>query len=106
MVQSRFVSHDLHERKSLAREVGMRMNRVLIAAIVTSAFGVGVAVADTTDQNWMNKVELQKTGAHCIDDKNCFNRYHPAIPGWELLHVHPDQRFYVLTIVHTYGKRE
>ena len=59
----------------------MRMNRVLIAAIVTSAFGVGVAVADTTDQNWMNKVELQKTGAHCIDDKNCFNRYHPAIPA-------------------------
>ena len=59
----------------------MRMNRVLIAAIVTSAFGVGVAVADTTDQNWMNKVELQRTGAHCIDDKNCFNRYHPAIPA-------------------------
>ena len=57
------------------------MNRFLIAAIVTSAFGVGVAVADTTDQNWMNKVELQKTGAHCIDDKNCFNRYHPAIPA-------------------------
>lgn len=57
------------------------MNRVLIAAIVTSAFGVGVAVADTTDQNWMNKVELQKTGKHCIDDKNCFNRYHPAIPA-------------------------
>lgn len=57
------------------------MNRLLIAAIVTGAFGVGVAVADTTDQNWMNKVELQKTGAHCIDDKNCFNRYHPAIPA-------------------------
>ena len=57
------------------------MNRVLIAAIVTSAFGVGVAVADTTDQNWMNKVELQKTGKHCVDDKNCFNRYHPAIPA-------------------------
>ena len=39
-----------------------------------------VVFADTTDQKWMNKVEVTKKGAHCIDDANCFNRYHPAIP--------------------------
>mgnify|MGYP001164852822 FL=1 len=38
------------------------------------------ASADTTDQKWMTKVELEKTGMHCADDKNCFNRYHPNIP--------------------------
>ena len=38
-------------------------------------------MADTTDQKWMNKVELTKTGMHCSDDANCFNRYHPDIPS-------------------------
>ena len=40
-----------------------------------------VAVADTTDQKWMTKVEVKKAGAHCANDKNCFNRYHPNIPS-------------------------
>jgi formamidase len=44
-------------------------------------FGITSAFADTTDQKWMNKVEVTKTGDHCVDDKNCFNRYHPAIPA-------------------------
>jgi formamidase len=35
--------------------------------------------ADTTDSKWKNIIELAKTGDHCKDDKNCFNRYHPAI---------------------------
>jgi len=39
------------------------------------------ATADTTRLRWMTKVEVKKTGAHCVDDKNCFNRYHPAIPA-------------------------
>ena len=56
------------------------MNRFLIAIFAIGAFGAGSALADTTDQTWMNKVELQKTGPHCADDKNCFNRYHPNIP--------------------------
>ena len=38
------------------------------------------AIADTTDSKWMSKVEVTKKGAHCVDDPNCFNRYHPAIP--------------------------
>ena len=39
------------------------------------------AFADTTDQTWMSKVEITKEGAHCSDDPNCFNRYHPEIPS-------------------------
>ncbi len=35
--------------------------------------------ADTTDSKWKNIIEVSKTGDHCKDDKNCFNRYHPAI---------------------------
>lgn len=36
-------------------------------------------LADTTDSKWKNIIELKKTGEHCKDDKNCFNRYHPEI---------------------------
>ncbi len=35
--------------------------------------------ADTTDSKWKKIVEITKSGDHCKDDKNCFNRYHPAI---------------------------
>ena len=41
---------------------------------------IGVANADTTDVKWQNRVVVEKQGAHCVDDSNCFNRYHPAIP--------------------------
>lgn len=41
---------------------------------------IGVASADTTDVKWQNRVVVEKQGAHCVDDSNCFNRYHPAIP--------------------------
>ena len=39
-----------------------------------------LAQADTTDVTWQKKVVIEKQGAHCVDDPNCFNRYHPAIP--------------------------
>jgi formamidase len=39
-----------------------------------------VAHADTTDVRWQSRVEIAKEGAHCADDPNCFNRYHPEIP--------------------------
>ena len=42
---------------------------------------IGAAAADTTDQTWQNRVVLEKQGAHCVDDPNCFNRYHPDIPA-------------------------
>jgi formamidase len=40
-----------------------------------------IATADTTDVKWQNKVVIEKQGAHCVDDANCFNRYHPEIPA-------------------------
>jgi formamidase len=40
----------------------------------------GTAMADTADVTWQNKVVIEKQGAHCVDDPNCFNRYHPDIP--------------------------
>lgn len=37
------------------------------------------ASADTTDVKGPDKVVVSKSGAHCKDDPNCFNRYHPSI---------------------------
>ena len=52
------------------------------------------ATADITNVKTQNTVEILKEGAHCEDDPNCFNRYHPAIkpvatakPG-DLIKVH------------------
>jgi len=39
----------------------------------------GLVHADTTDQRWQETVRVEKTGGHCVDDSNCFNRYHNAI---------------------------
>ena len=49
------------------------MVSLAVLAMTTSAF------ADTTNSTWMTKVEVTKEGEHCVDDPNCFNRYHPAI---------------------------
>jgi formamidase len=43
------------------------------------ALSMGTALADTSDQRWQSTVVVAKSGAHCKDDPNCFNRYHPAI---------------------------
>ena len=45
------------------------------------AFGVATARADTTQVKAWEVVRVEKTGRHCADDKNCFNRMHPAIPA-------------------------
>ena len=50
----------------------------LLAAILTAGIG-SVAFADTTDVKTQTTVEVTKKGAHCEQDPNCFNRYHPAI---------------------------
>jgi len=51
----------------------------------TTALAAGVAFtaaaqADTTDVTWRDTVRVAKEGDHCVDDPNCFNRYHHAIP--------------------------
>ena len=52
----------------------------VILTLCFLVFSSSISYSDTTDQTWMNIVELKKTGDHCVDDKNCFNRYHPYIP--------------------------
>jgi formamidase len=52
-------------------------------ATVILVAGIGLAdaaQADTSDVTWQSRVVVAKEGAHCADDRNCFNRYHPAIP--------------------------
>ena len=56
------------------------MNYTYLSALFAISLS-SLALADTTDQRWMNKVELKKQGMHCSDDPNCFNRYHPDIPS-------------------------
>lgn len=51
--------------------------RLLSVLALSSVFSV--AYADTTDVKSQSYVEVKKQGAHCSDDPNCFNRYHPAI---------------------------
>ncbi len=57
-----------------------RFGRLLASFALVPMFG-STALADTTDQKWMTKVEIKKEGMHCTDDPNCFNRYHPDIPS-------------------------
>lgn len=52
--------------------------RILTAAVAASL--ATSALADTTDVTWREVVRVAKEGTHCVDDPNCFNRYHPAIP--------------------------
>jgi formamidase len=53
-----------------------------IAATLVAALGAASAtLADTADVTWQSRLVVAKEGAHCSDDPNCFNRYHPAIPA-------------------------
>lgn len=51
-----------------------------VTAMLAGTILAGSAAADTTDVTWRETVRVEKQGDHCIDDPNCFNRYHPAIP--------------------------
>ena len=55
------------------------MKRFMVSVAALATIGIG-AHADTSDQTWATKVVVEKQGEHCVDDPNCFNRYHPAIP--------------------------
>lgn len=56
----------------------MRLMPTLLVAILAASIGP-FAFADTTDVKTQTIVEVKKKGAHCEQDPNCFNRYHPAI---------------------------
>ncbi len=62
----------------------MMLTRMTGSALAFAALSIAwgaAARADTTDATWQNKVVVAKAGAHCADDPNCFNRYHPTIPA-------------------------
>lgn len=57
------------------------MKRHFMTPVLAGLLGsAGALWADTSDQTWQSKVLITKQGEHCVDDPNCFNRYHPAIP--------------------------
>ena len=57
-----------------------RIDKLSMGIVAMLSASATPAVADTTDVQWQNRVVIAKQGAHCVDDPNCFNRYHPAIP--------------------------
>jgi formamidase len=56
------------------------MKKILLglSAALAGTWGLA-AFADTTDVKTQSWVHVKKMGAHCVDDPNCMNRYHPAI---------------------------
>jgi formamidase len=58
------------------------MKKAFAAAMLGSAWMMSapLALADTGSVKVWEQVRIDRTGVHCADDKNCFNRYHPAIP--------------------------
>lgn len=56
----------------------MRFSSVLPGILLAACF-THPAFADTTDVKTQTVVEITKKGAHCEQDPNCFNRYHPNI---------------------------
>lgn len=50
-----------------------------LSAICGLLLSSHIALADTSDVKWRSLLEVEKSGVHCVDDSNCFNRYHPAI---------------------------
>ena len=56
----------------------MRLIPAMLAALLAAAIAPS-AFADTAEVKTQTIVEVKKKGAHCEQDPNCFNRYHPAI---------------------------
>ena len=61
------------------RESRMKSRITAVLAAVAAATLAAPVWADTTDVKTQSWVHVKKTGAHCKDDPNCMNRYHPAI---------------------------
>ena len=59
------------------------------AAALLSLATVTAVRADTSDVKGSPAVVVKKSGVHCRDDPNCFNRYHPAIRP--VVHAKPGQ---------------
>lgn len=58
----------------------MQRSSLIVCSIPLVFLLSGIATADTTDVTWHDTVTIAKEGSHCVNDPNCFNRYHAAIP--------------------------
>jgi formamidase len=67
----------------------------LSAAVVALVGSWGVALADTSDVKGPAPVMVTKSGKHCKDDPNCFNRIHYAVKP--VAHLKPGQLFVLET---------
>ncbi|MFZ2649522.1 MAG: acetamidase/formamidase family protein [Burkholderiaceae bacterium] len=72
----------------------MRRLSAMVMAVAAAGFAQSI-FADTTSVKSQSTVEVKKKGAHCEQDPNCFNRYHPAIKP--VAKARPGQ----LIVVHT-----
>ena len=64
-------------------------------ALALTLLAVPPALADTADVTWREVVRVEKQGEHCVDDPNCFNRYHPQIPT--VANANPGDRIVIET---------
>lgn len=62
--------------------------REVLSKILATTAGIAAALsvatsamADTGTSTWRTGIVLERSGDHCADDPNCFNRYHHAIPA-------------------------
>lgn len=57
--------------------------KTLVAAGLAAAWIVSAtpALADTGSVKVWEVLRIDRLGSHCADDKNCFNRMHPAFPA-------------------------
>jgi formamidase len=83
--------------EQLHREHPMKSPFVWTASIATLFLfgGSGIALADTSDVKATAPLIVAKSGKHCKDDPNCFNRIHYAIKP--AAHVKPGQQFVLET---------
>ena len=65
----------------------------IVAALVAGSSNI--AVADTSDVKGTAPLIVAKSGKHCKDDPNCFNRIHYAVKP--VAHVKPGQHFVLET---------
>src|SRR6187399_709101 len=67
-----------------------------VPVVALSLIGISdVASADTTDVKGRAPVIVAKSGKHCKDDPNCFNRIHYAVKP--VARVKPGQHFVLET---------
>lgn len=52
----------------------------ILAATALFILPPGPARADTSEVTAWDTLRVEKQGPHCVDDPNCMNRLHPAIP--------------------------